>query len=71
MDSDATFKIAGPIQIEKSVLVRDSLIREDNDGPRIDDADVREYVNRNKEQIFAAQNVFFAELRRKQDELAP
>jgi hypothetical protein len=69
MNSDANFKFAGPIEIDQAVLLRDSLIREDNDGKRIDDNRVREYVEKHKEKIFGSQSTFFAELREKESQI--
>ena len=56
-------KLAGPIEFDQSVIERDAMIREDNDGERIDDNAVREYVNSNRDKIFGLQAMFFSELR--------
>ena len=56
-------QLAGPISFDPSVLERDALIREDNDGVRIDDAAVRDYVDNHKTEIFQLQSTFFSELR--------
>jgi hypothetical protein len=56
-------KLAGPIEFDQSVIERDAMIRENNDGERIDDNKVREYVRSNLEKIFGMQATFFSELR--------
>jgi hypothetical protein len=56
-------KLAGPIEFDRSVIERDAMIREDNDGERIDDNTVREYVKANRDKIFGLQTTFFSELR--------
>jgi hypothetical protein len=62
-------KFAGPLDIDPKVLERDALIREDNDGEVIDDFAVRDFAKNNKSEIFAQQSTFFADLKRKLDDL--
>jgi hypothetical protein len=64
-NTDSGRKIAGPLEIDESVMQLDASIREDNDGERIDDAAVREYVANHQTEIFGSQTEFFAELRSK------
>jgi hypothetical protein len=63
MASVSKEKLAGPIEFDQSVIERDAVIREDNDGARIDDNAVREYVKRYRDKIFGLQTAFFSELR--------
>jgi hypothetical protein len=56
-------KLAGAIVFDQSVIERDALIREDNDGEPIDDKAVCEYVEKNKSKIFNLQSSFFSELK--------
>jgi hypothetical protein len=63
MAYDSDGKLAGPIVFDQSVIERDAMIREDNDGEPIDDNAVREYVKENRDKIFSLQNGFFSELR--------
>ena len=60
--------LAGPLVFEQSVIERDAAIREDNDGVRIDDHAVCEYVAEHQGEIFERQAKFFAELRNKADQ---
>ncbi len=69
MATAADGKLGGPFEIEESVLVRDAMIREDNDGDRIVDAAVIEYVKKNKKRIFALQTSFYDELKAKHNQL--
>jgi hypothetical protein len=64
-DAPSNKNLAGPLVFEPSAIERDAAIREDNDGTRIDDDAVVEYVNQNKGKIFGLQSQFFAELRAK------
>jgi len=65
VDAPSNKNLAGPLVFEPSAIERDSAIREDNDGTRIDDDAVVEYVNQNKGKIFGLQSRFLAELRAK------
>lgn len=65
VDAASNNNLAGPLVFEPSAIERDAAIREDNDGTRIDDGAVVEYVNQNKSKIFGLQSQFFAELRAK------
>jgi hypothetical protein len=65
MSTDPNKNLAGPLVFEQSVIERDAAIREDNDGTRIDDKAVCEYVEKNKDEILGLQSAFFAELRTK------
>jgi hypothetical protein len=65
VDATSNKNLAGPLVFEPSAIQRDAALREDNDGTRIDDGAVVEYVNQNKGKIFGLQSQFFAELRAK------
>jgi hypothetical protein len=65
VDAPSNKNLAGPLVFEPSAIERDAAIREDNDGTRIDDDTVVEYVNQNKGKIFGLQSQFLAELRAK------
>jgi hypothetical protein len=69
MNIESNNKLAGPLVFEESVIRLDSKIREDNDGKRIVDAKVRDYVTSHKDEIFALQSAFFAELRSKAEKI--
>ena len=71
MNTDPNKNLAGPLVFEQSVIERDAAIREDNDGERIDDKAVCEYVAQHKDQIFDLQATFFAELREKAAKAKP
>jgi hypothetical protein len=65
MDDTANKNLAGPLVFDPTVIERDFSIREDNDGVRIDEDAVYEYVLENRDKIFRLQAEFFAELRRR------
>ena len=65
VDAASNKNLAGPLVFEPSAIECDAATREDNDGTRIDDDAVVEYVNQNKGKIFGLQSQFFAELRAK------
>jgi hypothetical protein len=67
MNTDPNKNLAGPLVFEQSVIERDAAIREENDGERIDDNAVCEYVAKNQGEIFDLQSKFFTELRSKAD----
>jgi hypothetical protein len=71
MNTDPNKNLAGPLVFEQSVIERDAAIREENDGPRIDDNAVCEYVTHHQNAIFELQSEFFAELRDKADKAKP
>jgi len=58
-------KVAGNIGFERRALLRDDMIRENNDGQVIKEATVVRNVKNNKKKLFQNQSEFIAQYRRR------
>jgi hypothetical protein len=66
-DESLNRKPAGPLSLEKAAFERDARIPEKNDGKPVDEAEWIRTADATKERIFARQNAFFDELKRRSE----
>ena len=66
-DHSLNRKPAGPLSFDKAAFERDARIPEKNDGAAVDEAEWVRTANSTKEAIFARQNAFFDELKRRSE----
>jgi hypothetical protein len=67
MTDDLNSKLAGPLALDKSAFERDARIPEKNDGKVVNEPEWVASVEANKAKIFAHQDAFFDELRKRGD----
>jgi hypothetical protein len=66
-DETLNSKLAGPLSFEQAAFERDARIPEHNDGKPVNEAEWVKNAEATKDHIFARQNAFLDELKRRSE----